>query len=126
MRVLLCILVVLIIGVVVLYFVGRNMQKKQEAQQAQIEAMKQTVSMLIIDKKRMKLKEAGLPQAVIEQTPKMLRNSKIDTRKIHITQEPERMVVNVDYALDINYEYLADCQIVMDIRSKGSAEKLIV
>lgn len=36
------------------------------------------------------------------------------------------MVVNVDYALDINYEYLADCQIVMDIRSKGSAEKLIV
>ena len=50
----------------------------------------------------------------------------IDTRKIHITQETERMVVNVDYALDINYEYLADCQIVMDIRSKGSAEKLIV
>ncbi len=41
-------------------------------------------------------------------------------------KEPERMVVNVDYALDINYEYLADCQIVMDIRSKGSAEKLIV
>ena len=60
--VLLCILVVLIIGVVVLYFVGRNMQKKQEAQQAQIEAMKQTVSMLIIDKKRMKIKESGLPQ----------------------------------------------------------------
>ncbi|MCI9462914.1 MAG: hypothetical protein HFI48_03370 [Lachnospiraceae bacterium] len=82
--VLLCILVVLIIGVVVLYFVGRNMQKKQEAQQAQIEAMKQTVSMLIIDKKRMKLKEAGLPQAVIEQTPKMLRNSKLPVVKAKV------------------------------------------
>ena len=82
--VLLCILVVLIIGVVVLYFVGRKMQKKQEAQQAQIEAMKQTVSMLIIDKKRMKLKEAGLPQAVIEQTPKMLRNSKLPVVKAKV------------------------------------------
>lgn len=50
----------------------------------------------------------------------------IDTKKIHITQEPDRMLVNVDYALDINYEYLADCQIVMDVRSKGSAEKILI
>lgn len=82
--VLLCILVVLIIGVVALYFVGRNMQKKQEAQQAQKEAMKQTVSMLIIDKKRMKIKESGLPQAVIDQTPKMLRNSKLPVVKAKV------------------------------------------
>ena len=34
------------------------MQKKQEEQQAQIEASKQTVSMLVIDKKRMPLKES--------------------------------------------------------------------
>lgn len=50
----------------------------------------------------------------------------IDTKKIHITQEPDRMLVNVDYALDINYEYLADCQIVMEVRSKGSAEKVLI
>lgn len=49
----------------------------------------------------------------------------IDTRKIHITQESDRIVVNVDYALDVNYEYLADCQIVLDIKSKGSIEKII-
>lgn len=49
----------------------------------------------------------------------------IDTKKIHIAQESERIVVDVDYALDINYEYLADCQIVLDIRSKGSIEKII-
>ncbi|MCI8773819.1 MAG: DUF1934 domain-containing protein [Lachnospiraceae bacterium] len=49
----------------------------------------------------------------------------IDTRKIHITQESDRIVVDVDYALDVNYEYLADCQIVLDIRSKGSIEKII-
>ena len=49
----------------------------------------------------------------------------IDTRKIHITQESDRIVVDVEYALDVNYEYLADCQIVLDIRSKGSIEKII-
>lgn len=82
--VLLCILAVLIIVVVVLYFLGKKMQKKQDAQQAQMDAMKQTVSMLIIDKKRMKLKESGLPQAVIEQTPKMLRGSKLPVVKAKV------------------------------------------
>ncbi|MCM1087955.1 MAG: hypothetical protein NC318_08155 [Blautia sp.] len=82
--VLLCILAVLIIGIVVLYFLGKKMQKKQEASQAQIDAMKQTVSMLIIDKKRMKLKDAGLPQAVLDQTPKLLRNSKLPIVKAKV------------------------------------------
>lgn len=82
--VLLVIVAVLAVVLVVLYFLGRNMQKKQEAQQAQIDAMKQTVSMLIIDKKRMKIKDAGLPQAVLEQTPKLLRNSKLPVVKAKV------------------------------------------
>ena len=60
------------------------MQKKQESQQEQIEAAKQTVSMLIIDKKRMKLKESGLPQMVIDQTPKMMRRAKLPIVKAKI------------------------------------------
>lgn len=82
--VLLVILAVLIIAVVALYFVGRKAQKKQEEQQAQIDAMKQTVSMLIIDKKRMKIKDAGLPQMVLEQTPKWLRGSKLPVVKAKV------------------------------------------
>ena len=82
--VMLVILVILIIAVVVLYFLGKRAQKKQNEQQAQIDAMKQTVSMLIIDKKRMKLRDAGLPQAVIEQTPKWLRGSKLPVVKAKV------------------------------------------
>lgn len=41
-----------------------------------MEAMKQTVSMLIIDKKKLKIKESGLPQVVIDQTPKYMRLTK--------------------------------------------------
>ena len=75
--VLLVILVILIAALIGLYFFGKKAQKKQEEQQAQIEATKQTVSMLVIDKKRMPLKESGLPQMVIEQTPKLMRRSKL-------------------------------------------------
>ena len=76
--VLLVILAVLLVAVVVLYFVGKKAQKKQAEQQEQINAMKQTVSMLVIDKKRMKLKDAGLPQIVLEDF--MLPFSRMSTR----------------------------------------------
>lgn len=82
--VLIVILVVLVAAVVALYFVGKKAQKKQEEQQQQIDAYKQTVSMLIIDKKRMRLKESGLPQAVIDQTPKLMRRSKLPIVKAKV------------------------------------------
>lgn len=84
MIVLIVITIVLIVGVVVLYFLGKKAQKKQNEQQAMLEANKQTVSMLIIDKKRMKLKEAGLPQMVVDQTPKLMRNSKLPIVKVKV------------------------------------------
>jgi len=75
--ILIVITLLLLAAVVVLYFLGKKAQKRQEEQQVQIDAMKQTVSMLIIDKKRVKIKDSGLPQAVIDQTPKYLRRSKL-------------------------------------------------
>ena len=59
--VLLVILVILIVACVALYFVGKKAEKKQADQQAQLDAVAQTVSILVIDKGRMKLKDAGLP-----------------------------------------------------------------
>ncbi len=82
--VLLIILGVLIAVLAVLYFLGKRMQKKQDEQQAQIEAAKQTVSMLIIDKKKMKIKDSGLPAMVLEQTPKYLRWSKVPIVKAKV------------------------------------------
>ena len=75
--VLLVILAVLIVGLIVLYFLGKKAQKKRDEQEAQLAANAQTVSMLIIDKKRLRLKDSGLPQVVIDQTPKMMRHSKL-------------------------------------------------
>lgn len=82
--ILLAILIIMIIAVVVLYFLGRKMEKRQAENQAQLDAMAQTVSMLIIDKKRLKLKESGLPQMVIDQTPWYLRRSKMPIVKAKV------------------------------------------
>ena len=82
--ILLVILLLLVGGCVALYFLGKKAQKKQSEQQVLLEQNKQTVSMLIIDKKRMKLKESGLPQMVIDQTPKYLRFSKVSVVKCKV------------------------------------------
>lgn len=59
----------------------RKLEKKQAEQQEQLDAVAQTVSMLIIDKGKMKLKDSGLPQIVIDNTPKYLRRSKVPVVK---------------------------------------------
>lgn len=82
--VLLVILVILIVATVGLYFFGKRAQRKQAEQQEQLDSVAQTVSMLIIDKKRVKLKEAGLPQMVVDSTPKYLRRSKVPVVKAKV------------------------------------------
>ena len=82
--VLIVILVILVAAIVALYILGKKAQKKREEQAAQIAAAAQTISMLIIDKKHMKLKDSGLPAAVLEQTPKLMRRSKMPIVKAKV------------------------------------------
>lgn len=82
--VLIVIIIVLIAALVGLYFFGRKAQRRQAAQQEQMEAIAQTVSMLVIDKKRMKISQSGLPAQVIEQTPKLLRWNKLPIVKAKV------------------------------------------
>lgn len=82
--VLIVVIVVLLAAVIALGIFGRKMQNKSEASQAELKAAAQSVTMLVIDKKRMKLKDAGLPQIVLEQTPKYLRGAKLPIVKAKI------------------------------------------
>lgn len=79
------IVIAVLIGILVaLYFVGNKIQKKQMAQKEEMQAAAQQTSMLIIDKKMMKLKDAGLPKVVMEQTPKRFRNAKMPIVKAKV------------------------------------------
>ena len=70
-------IVLLIASIIALYFFGKKQQKKQEETQEQMKAMAQHVTMLVIDKKRMKIKDAGFPAIVLENVPKYLRWTKV-------------------------------------------------
>ncbi len=44
----------------------------------------------------------------------------IDARHIEVTETDEQIHIRIDYALDVNYEHLANCEIRMDISSKDT------
>ena len=80
-------IVVLIIAAVVLfllYHFGQKMQMRQAESQKAIETYSQNVSLLVIDKKKMKLKEAPFPSEVYAQTPFYLKLAKIYVVKAKI------------------------------------------
>ena len=80
-KVVLIVFAVLIVAFIALAIYANKMKKKSDASQEQIRANAQTYSILVIDKKRMKLKEAGFPQLVVDQTPKALRGAKVPVVK---------------------------------------------
>ena len=82
--ILIIVLVVLLAAFIAIAIWGSKQQKKAEASQQQMEAAAQPMTMLIIDKKRLKMKESGLPKVVIESTPKYLRRSKIPVVKAKV------------------------------------------
>lgn len=84
LTVLLIVLGVIVVLFIILMIVGSKMQKKQLEQKEQMDAMAQTMSMLVIDKKTMKFKEAKLPDEVTAQVPKYMKNAKMPFVKVKI------------------------------------------
>lgn len=46
----------------------------------------------------------------------------IDTKKVLIDEEENLLKVSVDYALELNQQFAADCDIKITVRSKGVGE----
>ena len=82
--VLLIIAIVMVAVLVVLYFLGKKAEKKKAQQDEQIAAAAQSVSMLVIDKKKLKITEAGFPASVVNQMPKLMRRSKLPIVKAKV------------------------------------------
>ena len=78
------ILCVAIIGVGILYYFGRRQQNKQATQQEQINQAAQQISMFIIDKKIMQLKDAGLPEAATVNANFITKRAKVPVVKAKI------------------------------------------
>lgn len=64
------------------------------------------------DKKSMTRYETPMGEMVLE----------ISTNQILLDEAEDRLQVKVEYSLDINYDHVSDCSIVMDICSREKAQ----
>ncbi len=82
--IMLIIMAVALIILFVLYKIGNKLQKKQMDQKEQMAEAAQPVTMLVIDKKYLPMKDAGLPKIVMEQTPKRYQKAKLPIVKAKV------------------------------------------
>ncbi|MCR4797864.1 MAG: hypothetical protein K5853_05380 [Lachnospiraceae bacterium] len=95
--VLIVITVIMVAAVITLYFLGKKAEKRKAEQDEAAAKISQSVSMLIIDKKKMKLKDSGLPEEMINQMPWYARGSKMPIVKAKIG--PKVMTLICDYEI---------------------------
>ncbi len=78
--------VILVVALVLvgLYFLGNKLQKKQAESQQLIQQNRQTVSAMVIDKKKIKITESGLPKQALEEVPWYLKVRKMPMAKVKI------------------------------------------
>ncbi len=92
----LLIITAVVIGITVaLYFVGKKAEKRKAEQDEQVAKVAQTVSMLIIDKKKMRVTEAGLPDEMLKAMPWYAKRSKMPIVKAKVG--PKVMTFICDY-----------------------------
>lgn len=109
--VMIIIIVVALILLFVLYKFGDSLQRKQMAQKEQMAEAAQPVTMLIIDKKVMPLKEANLPKIVMEQTPKRYQKAKLPIVKAKVGPQ----IMN----------FICDDAIFDDLPTKGEVKAMV-
>lgn len=81
----LIVIAAILVGVtIVLAVLGRKAQKRQAEQEEQIQATAQQYTMLVIDKKKMKMTEAGLPDSVTANSPWYTRRAKVPVVKAKV------------------------------------------
>jgi hypothetical protein len=80
----LIVIAIALVIIIVLYIVGNRLQKKQAAQKEAMLEAAQPVTMLVIDKKMLPMKDANLPKQVMEATPKRYQKAKLPIVKAKI------------------------------------------
>ncbi len=82
--------------IIFLYFFNKKTDKKRKEQQDAIEAAAKTYTMLIIDKKKMRMQGSGIPQSVIDETPRLARRAKVPIVKVKVGPRIMTMIADND------------------------------
>ena len=109
--VMLIIMAVALIILFILYKLGNKLQKKQMDQKEQMAEAAQPMTMLVIDKKVLPLKDANLPKIVLEQTPKRYQKAKLPIVKAKVGPQ----IMN----------FICDDAIFEDVPTKGEVKAMV-
>ncbi|MDA3845740.1 MAG: hypothetical protein PF505_04220 [Vallitaleaceae bacterium] len=83
-QILIIVVLVVVVVLVGLYFLSKRLQGKVDSQQSMIDQNKMTTTILVIDKKKLKVKDSNLPKIVQDQVPFYLRMRKMPLVKAKI------------------------------------------
>lgn len=86
----------ILIAMIVLYILGRRTQKKQESQEEEMKKQAQSMTFFIIDKKKMRLKDAGLPKVVYDSAPRLSRLGKVPVLKVKVGNRVMSLVCDAE------------------------------
>ena len=126
--ILLVILAILVALLVALYFFGRRMQQQQEEQSARLQASKQPFVIMAVDKNRLKIKESGLPDEVISNTPWYAKRAKVPVVKAKIGNRFMNLVADEDVfdLIPINKQVKAMISGIYIVEVKGMRGQKLV
>ena len=92
------IIVVVVLGaaIVALFFMGRKAQKQQDEQAQQMQKTAQTMNCYIIDKKKMRMTNAGLPKIVTDSAGWRAQFVRVPMVKVKVGPKVMSMVCDPD------------------------------
>lgn len=92
------IIVIVVLGaaIVVLFFMGRKAQRQQDEQSVQMAKNAQTMNCFVIDKKKMRLKNANLPKVVMDSADWKTKLVRVPIVKVKVGPKVMTMVCDND------------------------------
>ena len=84
LNIILIIIAVIVVILVILYFVGSKLQTKQVAAEKTMQQMSMVVSLLVLDKQKLHIKDSGLMKQVQDAIPAYMRWRKFPIVKARI------------------------------------------
>lgn len=67
--------------------------------------------------------EEGKKNLTSYHTPYGVMMLGVDTRKVTVEESPDELTLKIDYILEANYQFVADCQILVRVNSVGGGQE---